>query len=178
MTLQGTDIGLFLTTVAGTAGSSLTQPDPANSRGRYASLTGLASGQVGALFSTVGAAQATAGHTQFRAVAVRNLAAVAQMINASLFITDPAGGGDYAVGLDPVGIVAHNSAAAQGGEIATVTTPPIGVTFSTPSATAVLPIGTMAPNTVQLVWVRQVVGAATPGAAADPVTLSIRAETT
>ena len=178
MTLQGTDIGLFLTTTAGAAGSSQPQPDPAASLGRYASTTPLASGQVGALFSTVTAAQATSGFTQYRCVAVRNLAAAASMIGASLFLADPTGGGTYAVGLDPVGIVAFNSAAVQGTQVAAITTPPTGVTFSMPTAAAVLPIGTMAPGTVALVWVRQIVGAATPGAAADPVTLSVRAETT
>lgn len=177
MTLQGTDIGLYLSTTLGAAGSSLAQTDPTLSLGKYASLTPLTSGQVGALFSTVTASQATSGYTQYRCVAVRNLSATDPMTNASVFLADVAGGGTYAVGLDPVGIVAYNSAGAQGTSIAAVTSAPAGVTFTTPTSLSVLSIGTMAIGTVQLVWVKQIVGANTPGASADPVTLSIRSET-
>lgn len=177
MTLQGTDIGLYLTTTLGAAGSSLTQTDPTLSLGKYASLSPLVSGQVGALFSTVTASQATSGYTQYRCVAVRNLSLTDIMTNASVFLADVAGGGTYAVGLDPVGIVAYNSAGAQAALVAAVTTAPVGVTFSTPTSLSVLSIGSMATGMVQLVWVKQIVGASTPGASADPVTLSIRAET-
>lgn len=177
MTLQGTDIAVMLTTTAGAAGSSLAQPTPALSLGKYASTTAVVSGQIGAVFATVTAAQATAGYTSYRCIAVRNLSATDPMTNASIFLADVAGGGDYAVGLDPVGIVAYNSAGAQAASIGAVTTAPAGVTFSAPTSAAVLAIGTMAIGTVQLVWIRQTVGANTPGATADPVTLSVRAET-
>lgn len=177
MTLQATDQALMLTITTGTAGSQSPQPDPAASLGRYASTTPLAAGVVGGLFSTVTAAQAASGITLHRCIAVRNLSDAFSMISARIFLADPAGGGTYELGLDPVGIVAHNSAAVQGTQIATATTAPTGVTFSRPTNLAPLSIGTMAPNTVQLVWVRQIIGADTPGATEDPVTITVRSET-
>lgn len=177
MTLQGTDIAVMLTIKTGSAGSSLPQPDPGQSLGKYASTTALSSGTVGALFSTVTAAQASAGYTDYRCVAARNLASVDDMTSAVAFLTDPSGGGTYAVGLDLAGIVAYDSATAQGTEIASSTVAPAGVTFSAPTNLAPLAIGTMAPGKVQLVWIRRTVGADTPGATADTVTLTVRAET-
>lgn len=177
MTLLVTDLGLMLTVLAGTSGSSQPQGDPTASRGRYASTTALASGLAGAIFSEVTAAQAGAGLTDFRCLAVRNLSTTATARNVAAYLVDPAGGGTFAIGRDPVGIVAHNSAAVQGTEIATVTTVPTGITFAAHPAGSPLAIGDMAPNTVQLVWVRRVVGADTPGTAADTVTIGVRAET-
>jgi len=177
MTLQATDVAIMLTIKTGAAGSSVAQPDPAASLGKYASTTALASGAVGALFSTVTAAQASAGYTDYRCIAVRNLSAADAMTNASIFLADPAGGGTYALGIDPAGIVTYNQAGAQGAEIASSAIPPAGVTFSVPTNVAPLAIGTMAIGKVQLVWVRRVVGADTPGTTADTVTLTVRAET-
>ena len=51
------------------------------------------------------------------------------------------------------------------------------MTFTAPSSVSPLTVGTMAANTVQLVWVKRVISALTPGNAADTVTLYARAET-
>lgn len=176
MTLAETDLAVMLTVLSGTSGSSQPQPDPTASRGRYASTTALISGSAGALFGRVTSAQATSGLTDYRCVAVRNLSNVASMLAATFFAVDPAGGAAFAVGRDPVGVVDHNSAAVQGTEIAATTTPPTGVTFAAHPETAPLVIGDMAPNTVQLVWIRRTVAPATPGTAADFVDLGVGAE--
>jgi hypothetical protein len=177
MTLAASDVLLMLTTTAGAAGSSAAQPTPTASLGKYASTTQVVSGSVGVVFDTVTAAQATAGYTDYRAVAIRNASATEAATSALLWITDQVGGGVYTIGLDPVGIVAYNSAAAQGTSIATKTTAPTGVTFTAPSSVSPLTVGTMAANTVQLVWIKRVISALTPGTAADLVTLYARAET-
>ncbi len=178
MTLAITDIGVYLTTLAGAQGSSVAQGDPTASRGKYASTTPLTSGLAGALFNEVSAAQAGAGYTDYRCVAVRNLSAADSMLNAAAYVNDPTGGGTFYIGKDPAGIVAYNSVAAQGTDIASVTVAPAGVTFGAYPAAAPLAVGTMAPNTVQLVWIKRVVGADTPGTAVDTVTVGVRAETT
>ncbi len=175
MTLSGSDVAVMLTTQSGSAGSSLPQSDPSLSTGKYASTTALVSAALGALFSTVSAAQATAGYTDYRCVAVRNLSSADSMTNAVLYLSDPAGGGTYAIGLDPAGIVDFDASAAQGTTIADTTSAPSGVTFSSPTQATPLSVGTIGPGKVQLVWIRRVIPAATPGQT-DTVSFVVRAE--
>ncbi len=175
MTLSGSDVAVMLTTQSGSAGSSVSQTDPSLSTGKYASTTALVSAALGALFGTVTAAQATAGYTDYRCIAVRNLSGSDDMTNTVVYLSDPAGGGTYAIGLDPAGIVDHDASSAQGTTIPDTTTAPSGVTFSTPTQAAPLSVGTMAPGKVQLVWMRRVIPAATPGQT-DSVSFVVRAE--
>lgn len=177
MTLQASDHALLLTNPAATSGSSIAQPDPAASLGGYASTTQVASGVIGALFDTVTASQALAGQTDYRCVAYRNLSPTHSALALALWLIDPAGGGEHAIGLDPVGIVPATGTAAQGTSIATKTTAPAGVAFSTPTPGAPLIVGDVGVGMCILVWVRRIVAPGTPGAAADPLTITARAET-
>ena len=177
MTLAANQIGLYLTTTAGSAGSSLAQADPTASLGKYGSTTAVVSLAVAAVFDTVTAAQATAGYTDYRAVVVRNLSGADTATNLLLWLEDQVGGGTYSIGLDPVGIVAYNSAAVQGATIATKTTAPAGVTFTAPTSGAPFTVGNVAANQLAMVWIRRVISALTPGNANDLVSLKARAET-
>jgi hypothetical protein len=177
MTLSAASLLLMLTTKSGAAGSSTTST-PAESLGKYASTTQVVSAAVGAVFDTVTAPQAAAGYVDYRCLAVRNDSATDAATNASVYLTDTSAGGVYAVGIDPAGIVAYDSAAVQGTAIAAKTDYPTGVTLSAPSFASPLAIGTMGANTVALLWIRRTVAAGTPGTGADSFTLSVRAETT
>lgn len=177
MTLQTTDHGLYLTNPSATAGWQLTQPSPAASLGKFLSTTAVVSGVLGAVFDTVTASQAAAGYTDYRCLAYRNLSATDSALNLQLYIVDPAAGATYSIGLDPEGIENYNSGTAQGTYVATKTTAPSGVTFSTPTSGSPLTVGDVAVGKCLLVWVRRVVAPNTPGTAADLVTLNARAET-
>jgi hypothetical protein len=177
MTLQTTDLGTYLTNPAATAGTQLAQSDPNASLGKYASTTPFVSGQAGALFATVTAAQATSGLTDHRCVAIRNLSATDTARNVAVFLDDPAGGATFDLGKDPVGVVAYNAVPAQGTSVANVLTAPAGVVFTRPTRASLLAIGDMAPGTACLVWVRRTVPPLTPGAEADICDFGVHAET-
>jgi len=177
MTLQTTDHGLYLTNPSATAGWQLAQASPASSLGKFISTTAVTSGTLGAVFDTVTASQASAGYTDYRCLAIRNLSATDSALNLQLYIVDPTGGGAYAIALDPAGIKDYNSGTAQGTFIAAKTTIPTGPVFTTPSSGSPLVVGNLAVGKCILVWIRRVVAAGTPGTAADLVTLYARAET-
>ncbi len=177
MTLQTTDLRVNLTNPSASAGDQLAQAVGNSSLGKYMATTELVGGQVGQLFDLVTASQAGAGYTDYRCVALVNRSATDTALNASLFLVDPASGGTYSLGLDPVGIVDHNAALAQGTSVGTKVTAPAGVTFTQPTSSAVLAVGDLAPGKCVLVWIRCVITAATPGTSSDLVTLWARAET-
>lgn len=163
MTLQASQLVVLLTKPDATGGYNAAQTNPQASLGKYASTTQVATATSNNLFGPVSTAGVTAGQTDYACVAIANVSAVDTAQSATVALTDYAGGGSYAIGLDPVGVVPLTGAAAQGTSIATPTTAPTGVVFSA----GPLSIGNIPPNYCILVWVQCVVPAGTPGTSAD-----------
>jgi hypothetical protein len=152
---------LLYTTKSGTAGYSL-ESDREGSLGKYASTSPLPGG-ISSIFRPVTIAEQGAGITLYSCIAVANLAALPwEDVTGWLEPPEPGGptGVAFAMGLDPVGVVELDDTTAQGAEIADEETAPTGVTFSTPeNKEEGLYIGDIAPDHVQLVWLRMIVSA-------------------
>lgn len=115
------------------------------------------------LFDDVTKAEALAGSTEFRCIYLKNDHSTDGIDGAAIWIhIDAVGGDSIALGLDPAGV------GATGTTIADETTPPVGVTFSTPTTEAgALLIPAMAAGESIAIWIRRTVPAVTSTAVAD-----------
>lgn len=155
MAVEAGDIRIRLSTQSGTAGNS-TASTPAASIGRYMSTTDLVDASVENLFTNITAAQAAVGRTVYRCIFAYNLHASQTWQSVGVWIvSQTAGGGDVAIGLDPAGSVVHNSAATQAAVPADETTAPAGVTFAAPTSEGdALVLGNIVAGNCYAVWVR------------------------
>lgn len=115
------------------------------------------------LFDDVLKSEALAGLVDYRCFYLKNTHATDAIAAAGIWIhADSVGGDSIAIGLDPAGV------GATGATIADDSTPPVGVTFSTPSTeAAALAIAAMDAGESIAIWVRRTVPAVTSTAVAD-----------
>ena len=171
MAVTSADVVRRLTVPGAGSGNSAAQADPNASLGEYVSATQLVSDQLHNLFDVVTGDENAAGDVEYRAIAVVNTAAQTWFGVVAWVGAQDAGGADYAIGLDPAGVVAIGSASAQGEVVADEGTAPAGVSFSAPADKASgLTIGDMAAGTAQLIWVRRT---ALAGGAVDDDSVTI-----
>ena len=158
MAVQDSDIKVRLSTQSGAAGNS-TASTPAASIGKYMSTTDLVDASVENLFANITAAEAATGKTVYRCVFVYNAHGSQTWQGVKAWIVSQiAGGGDIAIGLDPAGSVANNSGSAQAAVPANDTTAPTGVTFSQPTSEGdALSLGNIVAGNCYAVWARLVV---------------------
>ena len=178
MPIVEADIIYRLTVTTG-PGDSTAQADPDLSLGEFVSTTALDLGTaLNNLFDDVSGAENAASDVEYRAIAVVNKHATLTLQSAVAWISaEVANGASVAIGLDPAGVVALDSASAQGAEIVDESTAPAGVTFSTPTTKGTgLAIGNMAPDTAQLIWIRRT-AADTAALNDDGVTLRVEGDT-
>lgn len=171
MAVQATDIKRRLSLPSALQGD-VSPSTPAQSLGGFLSISDVANASLNNLFRTITRQEAQVGITLYRCVFIVNTNPTDtwSAVEAWIVSDDPFGG-DYAIGVDPTGVVARDSALAQAVSIANGTTPPAGVTFSTPDTNSRLAIGDIGPDECAALWVRYTV-AADPGAAvADEVTI-------
>ncbi|MGK2898612.1 MAG: hypothetical protein ACSLE9_07975 [Burkholderiaceae bacterium] len=175
MAVESADVEIRLTTKAGAAGDS-TASTPAASLGKYASTTVLTDATLENLFDNVLGAEAAAGRTTYRAIAVYNSHPTDTWESVAAYIPSQiAGGADLSIGVDPAGPSDIDSAGAQGEEIATETDAPAGVTFSTPSTYGDgIVLGDLAPDECVIVWARLVVPADTNALSLDGALIAVR----
>lgn len=125
------------------------------------------------IFDDVSSAEASAGSVEYRCIYVHNAHGTLTLLGAKLWIqaNTPSASTDVAVGLGSSGLNGTETA------VASETTAPAGVTFSTPSAFASgLSLGDLPAGQHFAVWVRRTV---TAGAAAtsDSFTLRVQGDT-
>lgn len=125
------------------------------------------------IFDDVSSAEASAGAVEYRCVYVHNNHGTLSLIGAKLWIQSntPSGDTDIAVGIGSSGLNATEQT------VASETTAPTGVSFSTPSAFASgLTLGDVPAGQHFPIWVRRTVTAGAV-AAADTFTLRVQGDT-
>lgn len=178
MAITASDIVYRLTTTAGAAGDTTSQPAPATgSLGKYTSTTVMPAGANG-LFDDVTGAENAASDVEYRAFDVLNNHATLTLTSAVIYLSNQvAGGTTVAIAVDDIGPVAKGSAA-QGAVIADESTAPTGVgAFSSPTTAGTgLPLGNIGPGQVRRVWVRRSAANTAP-VNADGVTFTVTGDT-
>lgn len=177
MAIVAGDILWKLSVTTGSAGDS-TAGTPAGSLGKYISTTAITTAQLANLFDNVSGAEASAGTIEHRCLFVHNNHATLTYQAAGVYIaSQTAGGGTIDMGLDPAAVSAKGSASAQAATIASETSAPAGVTFTTPTSGAPLVIGDIAPGQVKGIWLRRTVTAGAGGLNPDGVIVQVTGDT-
>ncbi len=154
MAITGSQVPWRFTTAEGlkAAGSG------PGSLGQYLSVTNLADASLHALFSEISPSQNANGWTDYRCIGVPNLSALTWATVKLYLGKVDSRGAAVAIGLDPAGVV-NWEAAAVAQRIASPTTAPANVAFSTPTTEAsglALPAN-VAPGQAFAVWVRRTI---------------------
>ena len=172
-----TDILFKYSTTAGSAGNSGAGSASA-SLGKYISTTAIPDTTLNALFDDISGAENAAGTVDYRCVFIHNGNASNALENAVVYLSaEVAGGANIAVGADTTAASAIGSASAQALTIASETTAPAGVTFSSPTTSGTgVSLGTIPVGQCKAFWVRRT---ATNSAALsnDGVTLAVTGNT-
>ena len=156
MPILATDLEVRLSIKTGSAGNTVAQGSGTLSLGGWVSTT-LAPVALNALFPELSREDNAAGTLkQYLCLFAVNLHATLTWRSPRLWLTDPAGGTDVAIGIDPTPASLLGSSSAQALEVANITTAPAGVTFSAPGAYgAGLLLGDVGPGRCKAFWVRR-----------------------
>lgn len=157
MAIVAGDILYKLSTKVGAAGDSTAQADPNQSLGKYISTTQITDATLDNLFDDVTGDENVALTVDYRCYFVHNNHATLSWTGVKAWLSaEVAGGASVAIGLDPAGVTAKGSAAAQAASIATELDAPAGVTFTAPTTKGTgLSIGTIPAGSVAAIWVRR-----------------------
>lgn len=154
MAVESSDIKLRLSTQSATEGDDVAST-PAESIGGFMSTTDVTTATLQNLFSSITAAQAAAGVTIYRCVFVLNSAADTWEEVKAWLVSQQAGGGTVAIGLDPAGAVDGDANTAQAEAPADEETAPDGVTFSNPTTEeGALALGELEGGEAYAIWLR------------------------
>lgn len=175
MAVQVEDIGFYLSVPGAGPGFSDAQADPNDSLGGFISTTAIIDASLHNLFDVITGDENANEAVDYRCFFIRNASTTNDWLGVTVWISDEvAGGAIAAIGLDPAGATAEDSAVAQAATIADEDSAPSGVSFSAPTSKgAGLVIGDIGPEEVAAVWVRRT---ATDSAAQDLDGVTIRAE--
>jgi hypothetical protein len=178
MPIVSGDIEFRLSTTSGSAGNSTAQADPDASLGKYMSTTAIVDATLGNLFDNVSGAENAASDVEYRCLFVYNTHATLTLEGAACWISsEVSGGASVAIGLDPAGNVADDSASDQAATIADESSAPAGVSFSAPTSFgAGLSVGDLGPGECRAIWVRRT-AANTSALNNDGATISVQGDT-
>lgn len=165
MAVEASDIKLRLSLPSAMAGD-VSPSTTAQSLGGYLSISDMANNSLNNLFRTITRQESQVGITLYRCFFVVNDGADPWTDVEAWIESQDAFGGDYAIGIDPAGVVARDSSSAMATTAASGTTAPSGVTFSEPDNESRLSIGTIDADECAAIWVRYLV--AVDPEAADP----------
>lgn len=180
MPIADSDIVYLLTETTG-PGFTNPQADPNASLGDFASTTAVdLDDPLNNLFDDISESERTAGDVEYRAVFIANTNGTDPLPTPRIWISaEVAGGAAWAIGLDPVGVIATDAdPGPQGATIATEADAPAGVTFSNPTLkTAGLAPGTIDAGEGVMVWIRRTIVAATAALTNDGASIRIEQST-
>jgi hypothetical protein len=149
------DIKFHYSAPAGSEGLDTAQADPDDSIGGFISSTEWDGGVKNDVFDDVTPEENAAGLTDYRCVFIRNSSAADSWLDVKIWLEQVAGGSGIAIGLDPTGVVAEDSASAQTVSVIDDVSAPPGVVFSAPTSGSPISIGNMGPGTCQAIWIRR-----------------------
>lgn len=157
MAVAAGDIDYHLSIVGDGPGMDDAQPDPNASLGDFISTTEVVDASLHNLFDPVTGDDNAGSVVDYRCIFVRNDNGTDTLYDAVVWVaTQVAGGATAAIGLDPAGVTADDSASPQAATIANENAAPSGVSFSTPTTKgAGLAIGDLGPGEVQAIWIRR-----------------------
>lgn len=157
MPIAQSDLLIKLSVTSGAAGDSTAQASPNASLGKYVSTTQLTDAILNNLFDAISGDENAASTVDYRCLFVHNNHATLTWSAPKVWLqSETAGGATTAIGLDPAGVTAKGSAAAQAATIANETTAPAGVTFSAPTTKgAGLAVADVPAGSVFALWVRR-----------------------
>lgn len=166
------------TTTAGAAGDATANTTVSTFLGKYAATSAWAGGGTNDLFADITGAQNAASQVDYAGLAILNNNASNSAQNSVAYLSsEVAGGASVAIGADTTAASAKGAASAQLLTIASNTTAPAGVTFSSPTTAATgVSLGTIAVANVKGLWVRRT-AANTVALSADGVTLAVSVDT-
>jgi hypothetical protein len=124
------------------------------------------SSTVNTLFDAVTTAEASAGDTEYRCIYIKNESVADSLTSAELFLQTPPTSTSVTLSFG-LGAVVTELTMASNPAIADESTAPAGITFTIPTSGSPLALGTIAPGSYQIVWLKRIVGAATPAIEAD-----------
>ena len=179
MPVAASDVLWKLSIKTGTAGNQSAQPDPNASLGKYISTTQWAGGVIHDLFDIVSDAESSAGDTEYRCIFIHNNHATITITDVEVWINAETGGGaSLALSADTTAASAIGSASAQAKEVADENTAPTAQTFTSPTASPGISLGSIAPGQCKAFWIRRTVPAATTAMSNDGATLRLKFVTT
>ncbi len=171
------DILFKYATTAGAAGNTNTST-ALTSLGKYISTTAWAGGTANDLFDDITGAENAASQVDYRCIFIHNNNAANDYQSVVAYLSaEVAGGANIAIGVDTTAASAIGSATAQALTIASTTTAPAGVTFSSPTTAGTgISVGTIPVGYCKAIWVRRT---ATNSAALsnDGVTIAVSGDT-
>lgn len=172
------DIKTHYTTTAGAAGNSTANTTVGTFLGKYAASSLWAGGSLNDLFADITGAQNAASQVDYAGIAVEDGNASNAYANAVAYIAaETAGGASVALGADTTAASALGSATAQLLTIASSTTAPAGVSFSSPTTAATgVALGTIPVGNVKGLWIRRS-AANTSALSSDGFTLGLSGDT-
>lgn len=173
-----TDIVWHFTTTAGAAGNSTANTTVSTFLGKYAASSTWAGGGTNDLYPDITGAQNAASQVDYAALAIHNNNASNAMQNTSAYLSsEVAGGASTAIGADTTAASSLTNATAQLLTIASSTTAPAGVSFSSPTTLGTgVSLGTIPVANVKGLWVRRT-AANSAAFSADGVTLAVGCDT-
>jgi hypothetical protein len=153
-------------------------PTPTRGSASTPSTTAWAGGSVNDLFDNISGAENAASTVDYRGLAILNNNASNTLQNPVIYISaETAGGASIAVGVDSTATSAKGGASAQMLTIASETTAPAAISFSSPTTSGTgLALSDIPVANVKGVWVRRT-AANTAALSADGVTLAITGDT-
>jgi hypothetical protein len=166
------------TTTAGAAGDTTANTTVDTFLGKYAATSAWAGGGANDLFSDITGAQNAASQVDYAGLAILNNNGANTLQNAAAYISaETAGGASIALGADTTAASAKGSASAQLLTIATRTTAPAGVSFSSPTTLGTgVSLGNIPVANVKGLWVRRT-AANTAALSSDGCTLAVGGDT-
>lgn len=179
MTIAPIQIAHRLSAPGASSGNSAAQGTPSASLGKFISTTALIDGALHNLFPAVSGTEAGTGVVRYLCVFIANTAAELLTAAKVRLLTQRAGGASIAIGIDPTAASALASGSPQALTIASITTAPAGVAFSSPLAEAdALALGDIAAGFCRAIWLRLTMLAEGSAMAADDAVYEVFGETT
>lgn len=172
------EIVFRFSTTAGAAGDTTANTTVSTFLGKYAATSAWAGGGTNDLFADITGAQNAASQVDYAGLAILNNNAANALQNAVAYISaEVAGGASTAVGADTTAASAKGSASAQLLTIASNTTAPAGVSFSSPTTLGTgIALGSIPVANVKGLWIRRT-AANTAALSADGATFAVGGDT-
>lgn len=173
------DIKWHYSTTAGAAGNSTANTTPGTFLGKYASSSLWAGGAANDLFPDISGAENAASQVDYAGIFIENANTANDYVSPAVWISgEVAGGATVALGVDTTAQSVVTSATAQMLTIASKTTAPAGVTFTSPTTFGTgVALGTLTKGGFgRGLWIRRS-AANTSALSGDGVTLSVQGDT-